>query len=80
MSLGISLFLIAVGAVLAFAVSYTTNGVDINAVGWILMVVGFLGLLMYLMFLATFAPFRRSDTVVDVDTTDTPGHGHGTRI
>ena len=66
MSLGISLFLIAVGAVLAFAVNYTTQGVDIAAVGWILMVVGFLGLMMYLMFLATFAPFRRGETEVDV--------------
>ena len=74
MSLGISLFLIAVGAVLAFAVNYTTNGVDINAVGWILMVVGFLGIMMYLMFLATFAPFRRED-VHDVEVVERP-HGH----
>ena len=72
MSLGISLFLIAVGAVLAFAVSYTTQGVDIAAVGWILMVVGFLGLMMYLMFLATFAPFRRGGAATDVDVIDNP--------
>ena len=62
MSLGISLFLLAVGAVLAFAVNYTASGVDIAAVGWILMAVGFVGILMYLMFLASFAPFSRSDT------------------
>ena len=74
MSLGISLFLIAVGAVLAFAVNYTAQGVDINAVGWILMAVGFIGILMYLMFLATFAPFRRGDVDSDVDMID---HGHG---
>jgi hypothetical protein len=79
MSLGISLFLIAVGAVLAFAVSYTAQGVDIAAVGWILMAVGFIGLLMYLMFLATFAPFRRGgiDGGGDVIVDDHPrGHGH----
>ena len=77
MSLGISLFLIAVGAVLAFAVNYTASGVDIAAVGWILMAVGFVGILMYLMFLATFAPFRRGDVVSDVDVVDHPrGHGH----
>lgn len=78
MSLGISLFLIAVGAVLAFAVNYTAQGVDIATVGWILMAVGFIGILMYLMFLATFAPFRRSDvTGGDVVVDDHPrGHGH----
>ncbi|MGE0598606.1 MAG: DUF6458 family protein [Dehalococcoidia bacterium] len=62
MSLGISLFLLAVGAVLAFAVNYTASGVDIAAVGWILMAVGFVGILLYLMFLASFAPFSRGDT------------------
>lgn len=62
MSLGISLFLIAVGAVLAFAINYTASGVDIAAVGWILMAVGFVGILMYLLFLASFAPFTRGGT------------------
>ncbi|MGE3075810.1 MAG: DUF6458 family protein [Dehalococcoidia bacterium] len=62
MSLGISLFLLAVGAVLAFAVNYTASGVDIAAVGWILMAVGFVGILLYLMFLASFAPFSRGET------------------
>jgi len=78
MSLGISLFLIAVGAVLAFAVNYTAQGIDINAVGWILMVVGFLGIMMYLMLLATVAPFRRGDLDdSDVDRIDHPrGHTH----
>ena len=62
MSAGISLFLLAVGAVLAFAVNYQANGVDIAAVGWILMAVGFLGIMMYLLFLASFAPFYRGDS------------------
>jgi len=61
MSLGVSLFLLAVGAVLAFAVNYTTAGVDIAAVGWILMAVGFLGVMLYFFFLASFAPFYRGD-------------------
>lgn len=59
MSAGISLFLLAVGAVLAFAVDYQANGVDIAAVGWILMAVGFIGIMMYLLFLASFSPFYR---------------------
>jgi Domain of unknown function (DUF6458) len=46
MGIGASIFLIAVGAILAFAVNYTLVGVDIQVVGWILMVVGVIGLIM----------------------------------
>jgi hypothetical protein len=45
MGLGFSLFMIALGAILAFAVHIGTNGVDVHAVGWILMVVGAVGLI-----------------------------------
>ena len=44
MSIGVSLFLIAVGAILAFAVEAELAGIDIEVVGWILMGVGVLGL------------------------------------
>src|SRR5205823_273806 len=37
--LGVGIFLIAVGAILAFAVHATTSGVNIHTVGWILMAV-----------------------------------------
>ena len=40
MGIGVSLILIAVGAVLAFAVHVTTTGFDINTVGYILLIVG----------------------------------------
>ena len=40
MGIGVSLILIAVGAILAFAVNATLVGVDIHTVGWILMIVG----------------------------------------
>ena len=43
MTLGFSLFLIAVGAILKFAVTATFAGIDIQTVGVILMVVGVLG-------------------------------------
>ncbi len=43
MSLGASLFLIAVGAILRFAVTADLSGIDIQTVGTILMVVGVLG-------------------------------------
>ena len=43
--IGMSLFLIAVGAILALAVDYRVVGVDIVAIGAILVVVGVVGLL-----------------------------------
>jgi hypothetical protein len=62
--IGVSLFLIAIGAILTWAVNVTTSGIDLNVVGVILMVVGVLGLLMSLLFWSSFAPFRRRETVV----------------
>jgi Flp pilus assembly protein protease CpaA len=46
MTIGGSLFLIAVGAILAFAVTAEVAGVDIATVGWILMIVGVVGLIL----------------------------------
>ena len=46
MGIGVSIFLIAVGAVLAFAVNFDVSGLDINVVGYILMIVGVIGLIM----------------------------------
>jgi hypothetical protein len=43
MSLGASLFLIAVGAILRFAVTATFAGIDIQTVGTILLVIGVIG-------------------------------------
>lgn len=45
---GGSLFLIALGAILAFAVSVETDGFNLNTIGMILMVVGGLGLILTL--------------------------------
>ncbi len=44
MSFGFSLFLIAVGAILAFAVHLHVRGVELDVVGYILMAVGAIGL------------------------------------
>jgi len=52
MATGISLILIAVGAVLAMAVDYQVSGIDINAIGVILIVVGVIGLVFSLLVLA----------------------------
>ena len=45
MGIGASIFLIALGAILAFAVNVDLGGLDINVVGWILMLVGVIGLI-----------------------------------
>jgi hypothetical protein len=44
MGIGASLFLIAIGAILTFALNLQLGGVDLDVVGWILMIVGVLGL------------------------------------
>jgi len=50
MGLGVSLFLIAIGAILAFAVNAEVSGLEIETIGWILMGVGLLGFLIWLLF------------------------------
>jgi uncharacterized protein DUF6458 len=57
-TIGGSLFLIAVGAILAFAVTASVAGVDLQIVGWILMIVGVIGLILglFLMNRARSAP------------------------
>jgi hypothetical protein len=49
MGLGVSIFLLAVGAILTFAVDADLNGIDLDTVGVILMVVGGIGLLLTLL-------------------------------
>jgi len=61
MSTGLSLLLLAAGAILAFAVDYQVSGVEIQTIGLILVVVGIVGLVFSMMFLASFAPFGAHD-------------------
>jgi beta-lactamase regulating signal transducer with metallopeptidase domain len=68
MGVGVSLILIAAGAVMAWAVHVTSNGLNVNTVGYILLVVGIVGLLLSLMFWSTWAGpgyFTRRRTVTD---------------
>jgi Domain of unknown function (DUF6458) len=51
MGIGTSIFLIAVGAILKFAVTASVSGVSLATVGVILMIVGILGLVISLLFL-----------------------------
>ena len=58
MGVGTSLILIAIGAVLRFAVSVTTHGFSIQTVGLILMIVGAVGLFISLLWLAVWRDRR----------------------
>jgi len=46
MGIGGSIFLLALGAILAFAVNASISGIDINIVGWVLMAAGLVGLVL----------------------------------
>ena len=69
MGLGVGIFLIAVGAILAFAVNATSGAVDVHTVGWILMGVGLASVLLALMFWQSWGGpgywTRRRTTYVD---------------
>lgn len=74
MGLGTSIFLIAVGAILRFAVSVTTTGFNLHTVGVILMIAGVAGLLISLFWMLAWTDRRRDGTVVrdGVVVRDTP--------
>ena len=65
MGIGVSIFLIAVGAILAFAVETDINGLDIAVVGFILMIVGLIGLIMTAFIFGPRRNATRGDTVVE---------------
>jgi Domain of unknown function (DUF6458) len=66
MYIGTSIFLIAVGAVLAFAVTATVAGINIQTAGVILIVVGAIGLLISLLMETVWADRRRRSAIEDV--------------
>ena len=65
MGIPVSLILIAVGAILAFAVNATVSGLDLVTVGWILMIVGGVGALLSLIFWSTWGGFAGSRPLPD---------------
>lgn len=58
MSIGGSVFLIAIGAILRYAVTATVSGISIQTVGLILMLAGILGLVLSLFYLVAWRPRR----------------------
>jgi hypothetical protein len=75
MPLGTSIFLIAVGAILRYAVTATTSGISLPTVGLILMIVGIAGLVLSVLYMLTWGPRRRAvvrDRVVERDPYQEP--------
>lgn len=65
MGVGVGLFLLAVGAILTFAVEVDAEGFNLNTVGIILMIVGGIGLLLGMLFWGDRSPWsRREERVV----------------
>jgi hypothetical protein len=64
MGIGTSIFLIAVGAILRYAVTVTVEGIELQTVGLILMIVGIIGLAVSLLWLTVWADRSRDRTDV----------------
>jgi Domain of unknown function (DUF6458) len=75
MPTGTSIFLIAVGAILRYAVTATVSGISLATVGLILMLVGILGLVLSLFYMFSWGPRRAQvvrDRVVERDPYEGP--------
>ena len=73
MGLGVSIFLIAVGAILTWAVNATVSGLELTTIGVILMIVGIVGLVLSMIFWSSWGGVggaRRRTTYVE----DGPGY------
>ncbi len=64
MTIGSSIFLIAVGAILRFAVTATISGFNVQTAGLVLIVVGIIGLLLALWYTFAYSRRRPEATVV----------------
>jgi hypothetical protein len=64
MGIGVSLVLIAAGAILTWAVSAEASGIDLQTVGVILLVVGIIGAVLSLVFWSSWGGFGGRETVV----------------
>lgn len=62
MGIGVSLFLVALGAILTYGVNVDAEGFNIDTIGWILMIVGALGAVLSAFFWSSWGgPGRRRD-------------------
>jgi heme/copper-type cytochrome/quinol oxidase subunit 2 len=60
MTFGTSLLLIAVGAILRYAVTATVSGIDLHVVGLVLMIVGVVGLVLSLLWVGVWSGRREA--------------------
>ena len=66
MGIGVSVILLAVGAILAFAIDVdSSGGLNLNTVGFILMAAGAIGILAFLTVFGSMGSRGRSDVVVE---------------
>ena len=67
MGIGVSLILIAVGAVITFAVHASTSGFSLHTVGIILLIVGIIGVLLSVIFWSSWGGFggSRRETIIE---------------
>ena len=65
MGIGVSLLLIAVGAILIWAVDVSVSGLELMTIGWILLIVGALGALLSIIFWSSWGGWGRRETVVE---------------
>ena len=70
MYIGTSIFLIALGAILRYAVTADVEGINLETAGLILMIVGVLGLLLSLLWATIWADRRRGAVVADRPVAD----------
>jgi Domain of unknown function (DUF6458) len=59
MSIGVGIFLMVLGAILAFAVEATTPGINLNTLGIILLLTGLVAVLYSLLFWSNLSPWGR---------------------
>lgn len=65
MGISVSILLIAAGAILTWGVTAEAEGLDVNAIGVILLIVGLLGLVLSLIFWSSWGGFHRRATYVE---------------
>jgi hypothetical protein len=65
MGISVSILLIAVGAILTWGVTAEAEGLNVNNIGVILMIVGLLGLVLSLLFWSSWGGFRRRTAYVE---------------
>jgi len=75
MTTGSSIFVIAVGAILRYAVTATVSGISLQTIGLILIIAGILGLVLSLFYMLAWNPRRGQivrDRVIERDAYEDP--------